>query len=48
MLPSTLALMQFGYDIPEVREIGMEQVTFRDTIPQAANARFIRVRAVKP
>ncbi len=27
---------------------GIEQVTFRDTVPQGANARFVRVRAVKP
>ncbi len=27
---------------------GIEQVTFRDTIPQSAAARYIRVRAVKP
>ena len=27
---------------------GVEQVVFRDTIPQGGNARFIRVRAVKP
>ena len=27
---------------------GIEQVTFRDTVPQGVNARFIRVRAVKP
>jgi hypothetical protein len=27
---------------------GVEQVTFRDTIPQGTNARFIRVRAAKP
>ena len=26
---------------------GIEQVTFRDTVPQGANARFIRIRAVK-
>ena len=27
---------------------GAEQVTYRDTVPQGASARFIRVRAVKP
>ena len=27
---------------------GIEQVTFRDTVPQGANSRYIRVRAVKP
>lgn len=27
---------------------GMEQVTFRDTVPQGSTPRFIRVRAVKP
>ena len=27
---------------------GIEQVTFRDTVPQSAAARYIRVRAVKP
>ncbi len=27
---------------------GIEQVTFRDTIPQSAAARYIRVRAMKP
>lgn len=27
---------------------GVEQVTYRDTVSQGANARFIRVRAVKP
>ena len=27
---------------------GIEQVTFRDTIPQGATPRFVRVRASKP
>jgi hypothetical protein len=27
---------------------GVEQVTFRDTVPQGSSPRFIRIRAVKP